>query len=285
MVFLLTGTVCSQTHSLRKNLNQIIQPVQGKIGVAIQDLETGDTLTIHGHEHYPLQSVFKFHLALAILHQMDQGNLMLDQKIFINKSDLIPGTYSPMADKYPGGNVELPLREILNYTVSQSDNNGCDILFGLLGGPQQVDDYIHSLGISGVSIQATEAEMAKHWNVQYTNWTTPFAAVQLLEKFYHRKILSRTGHDFLWDVMSGPTTGGSRIPVQLPEGTPVAHKTGTSGTKDGIRGAANDIGIVTLPNGGHFAIAIFVSDSPEPSQTIDKTIASIAKITWDEFVR
>ena len=232
-----------------------------------------------------MQSVFKFHLALMVLHEVDSGKLSLDQKIHLTKNDLNQKTWSPLAKKYPGGEVNLSLKDILTYTVSESDNNGCDILFRLVGGPQKVNEYIHSLGIKGVSIKATEEEMHKDWNVQYSNWSTPSAAVQLLHKFYKGDILSKKNFDFLWNLMSGTKIGTNRIKSMLPEGTIVAHKTGGSGANDkGITAATNDIGIIRLPNGNHFALAVFISDSKEKNEVNEKIIAEISKVTWNYFI-
>ena len=78
-------------------------------------------------------------------------------------------------------------------------------------------------------------------------------------------------------------TGPKRLKGLLPAGTIVAHKTGTSGTFKGITAATNDIGIITLPNGRHLAIAVFVSDSPANEATREETIAKIAKAVWDKW--
>jgi beta-lactamase class A len=69
----------------------------------------------------------------------------------------------------------------------------------------------------------------------------------------------------------------------LPAGTVVAHKTGTSGTQKGITAATNDIGIITLPNGRHLAIAVFVSDSPADESTREGVIAKVALAVWEKF--
>ena len=63
----------------------------------------------------------------------------------------------------------------------------------------------------------------------------------------------------------------------------VAHKTGTSGSRNGITAATNDIGIITLPNGKHLAIAVFVSDSPADEKTREEVIAKITKAAWDKW--
>src|SRR5215469_13557678 len=75
--------------------------------------------------------------------------------------------------------------------------------------------------------------------------------------------------------------GARRIKGQLPAGTVVAHKTGTGGTRDGITSATNDIGIITLPDGRHLAVAVFVSDSAADDTTREALIARIAKAAWD----
>ena len=48
-----------------------------------------------------------------------------------------------------------------------------------------------------------------------------------------------------------------------------------------IVGNANDIGIITLPDGRHLAVAAFVSDSAANDDTRDAIIARLAKAAWD----
>ena len=272
--------------SLRGKIADIINSKKADVGVAIYGFESGDTLTFSNTKHFPMQSVYKFHLAMAVLEQVDKGKFTLDQKIRITKKDLKPDTWSPMKDKYPNENIELPLSEILNYTISQSDNNGCDILFRLIGGTKKVHDYIKSIGIQDISIKATEEEMHKSWKVQFKNWSTPFASAMLLEKFFRGNIISKSSFDFLWKAMVNTSTGPNRIKGLLPKEAIVAHKTGTSGKscKD-ISAAVNDIGIITLPNGQHFAIVVFVSNSKEEDETNKKIIAEISKTAWDYFAK
>ena len=159
----------AQSLSLKSEINKIITSKKATVGVGIYNFDTGRTLILNEKHHYPMQSVFKFHLALLVLHMVDTGKLSLDKKIHLTKKDLNPDTWSPMAKKYPDGNIDLSLKDILSYTVSEGDNNGCDILFKLVGGPQNVNEYIHNLGIKEVSIKSTEEEMHKDWNIQYSN--------------------------------------------------------------------------------------------------------------------
>jgi beta-lactamase class A len=171
-------------------------------------------------------------------------------------------------------------------TVSQSDNNGCDLLFRLMGGTSVVNQFIHALGVTGIAIVATEEEMHRDWKVQYGNFSTPAAMTQLLRKFYRGEVLAAPTTAYLRGLMEATTTGPKRLKGRLPKHAIVAHKTGSSGANDdGITAALNDVGVMTLPGGKHVAIAVFVSETPADDAASEEVIAKIARAVWDDFER
>jgi beta-lactamase class A len=280
------STKTSQNIVLRHRLDSIVNLYKGDIGVALMDIESKDTLTINNAHHYPMQSTYKFPLAIYILRQVTLAKLSLKQKVHISKEELHPKTWSPLREKYPEGNIDLTLGELIDYTVRKSDNNTCDILFRLAGGTKNVDQYVHNSSFKQIAIAATEAEMAAAWDVQYTNWTEPYTMVSLLEFFYNMHYNSSASYTqgFLMKIMLASENSPKRIKGLLPQGTVVAHKTGTSNTNEkGITAAVNDIGIITLPNGKHLAIAVYVSNTTETNETSERIIAEIAKASFDYF--
>jgi len=282
----LSAPVSAQKQDLKAGITEIVGKANGTIGVGIMHLATREITTVNEKHKFPMQSVFKFPLAMAVLDQVDKGKLSLDQKIHVTQRDLLPKTHSPLRDKYPGGNIDITLAEILNATVSLSDNNGCDILFRLLGGPKNVQAYIHNLGVKDIAIVATEEEMSMQWDVQFTNWCEPKAMLQLLDIFQKGKKLSKSSTDFLRKAMVDSPSGPNRIKGLLPKTAVVAHKTGTSGTNhEGVTAAANDAGIVTLPDGMHLAVVVYVSNSKLDDKGRDLVIAQIAKAAYDHYAQ
>ncbi len=272
---------------LRESIIEVLENKNATVGVAIIGEQPHDTLSINGDKHLPMQSVFKYHLALAVLDQVDQGKLSLDDSISIDKEtiDTYSHLWSPLRKKYPDGG-KVTLAEMLEHTVALSDNVGCDLLFELMGGTDVVSSYLHEIGISDISIEHVEIVMQAEWESQYENWTTAKAANQSLQLFYENtdNLLSVESYDFLLSVLKGTKTGKKRIKGLLPEETIVAHKTGTSGKNDeGLTGALNDIGIVFLPDGSHFYLSILVSESMESDEDNQKIIAKVAKLAWDYF--
>ena len=285
LTFISAQTFAQTTDALRQKIQQIVSTKNAIVGVSIIGNDGKDTISLNGEQHYPMQSVFKFHIALAVLSQIDKGKFSLDQKIEIQKKELLPNLYSPIREDYPNG-VTLPISKILEYTVSSSDNVGCEVLLRLIGGPKIVEDYFVKNHIKDVSIKVNEEQQQADWVLQFENWTTPKAANETLVKFYNnkKKILSQKSYDFIWKTMRETETGVNRLKGQLPKGTIVAHKTGSSGVnKDGLTAAVNDIGIIFMPNGKYFFISVFVTDSKENADTNEKIIADIAKETWNYF--
>ncbi len=288
ILFLLAAeqTFAQSKADLKRQIEQILSTKKATVGVAIVGGDGKDEVVVNGERRYPMQSVFKFHIGLAIMTEIDKGKFSLDQKIEIKKSELLPGLWSPIREAFPEGTT-MSIAEILKYTVSQSDNVGCDVLLRLFGGPEAVEKFVKRNGVKNIEIRINEETMQSNWDMMFQNWTTPKAANAVLKKFYEnkKKQLSQKSHDFIWKIMRETSTGTKRLKGKLPEDTVVAHKTGYSGAHKttGIYAAVNDIGIVFLPNGKYFYISVFVSDSKEDFDTNERIIADVAKAAWDHF--
>jgi beta-lactamase class A len=117
----------------------------------------------------------------------------------------------------------------------------------------------------------------------FADWCRPEAALQVLAALQRSKDVSTDSRVLILQHMRQTKTGLNRIRHLLPSDTIVADKTGASATKDGLTAATNDIALVTLPDGRHLALAIFVADSTASDQTRDEVIARLARAAWDSF--
>lgn len=275
----------AQKAELKKEISKITEGKKATVAVSVLGIDFPFQYNNNNAEKkLPMQSVFKYHIALAVLDLVDQGKLSLDQKVFIKKSELLPNTWSPIREKNPEGNFEMPISELIEYSVAMSDNVGCDVLLRLIGGPKVVNDYIVSKGVKNTQIVYNEELMQSAWKNQYENYTTMKSATRLLKDFYKGKILSKKSTEFLLAVMYRTSTGLNKIVEQLPKYAKVAHKTGSSGKNNaGLTGAENDIAIITLPNGKTYAIAIFVSDSMETWEVNCNMISDISKVVFENL--
>jgi beta-lactamase class A len=269
---------------LQKQIEQIAATAKGHVGVLAVVLETGEMVSLNSKDHFPMQSVYKLPICMAVMQQVDAGKLTLDQKIKVTKGDFIgPDAHSPIRDANPNG-VELTVRELVRFAIVESDGTASDVLMTVAGGPAVIQKYLSDLNINEIIVLNKEKELAEDWQVQYRNWASPVGAVSLLRALHNRNGLAESSQSLLLKFMIESTPGPKRLKGLLPVGTDVAHKTGTSGSRSGVTAATNDIGIITLPSGRKVAIAVFVSDSPANVTTREGVIAKVAKAVWDAWV-
>lgn len=294
LLFALVPLSAFAQNSLQSKIVAIAKDAKGTVNVSCMLPGTKLNCDLNPHNHPPMQSMYKLPLALTALHLAEMGRLLpdqqpgepidvtLDRTVRFLPTDIIPGSHSPLTDRYPKADVDVTLREIVRLAVGQSDNGAEEILIRLVGGPPTVQSYMHSIGISGFHLLYSERDLDRDENLQYQDWIEPAAAVQLLESLVNNPPISPVANAFLLQTMTDSVTGPGRLRAGLPLGTVLAHKTGSSGTHGGITAATNDIGLVTLPDGRKLAIAVFVTDSRADDDTRDSVIARIAQATYKE---
>ncbi len=268
---------------LQRQIESIVAEAKGTVGVAALVLETGESVSINADTRFAMQSVYKLHIAMAVLQAIDAELLALDEQIGVTQDDFVgPGQRSPIRDAHPKGTA-LTVRELIKYSMTESDGSASDVLLRLAGGPDAVQSYLTAIGVNDVAVVNTGKEIPRDWQTQYENWTTPNAAVKLLRRLQDGNGISAENRSLLLEYMTNSSPGARRLKGLLPAGTAVAHKTGTSGTRNGITPSTNDIGIIKLPNGDHMLIAVFVGDSPADEKTRERVIAGAARSAWDKF--
>jgi len=285
LCWLLTLPLMGQ-NTLQSEFEHLAKDTKGTLGVSAMLLETGASVSWNGDRKFPMQSVYKFPIAMVMLHQVEAGRFSLEDTIVIDPAEYIPRQgHSPLRDQFPEG-AELTISAILEYNISQSDGTACDVLLRLLGGPAEVEQQIHDLGVNDIAIATTEMVQVAHDTIQYRNWSTPAAMNELLSVFFQGDYLSEASKTLLLDYMSVSTPWfDRRIKGRLPAGTEVAHKTGTAGTYNGLTRATNDVGIIFLPDGNRLAISVFIADSYDSTERRESIIAQASQAAYDHWVR
>ena len=271
-----------QMSELKNRIDSLLNGKKATVGIAVWT-DKGDMLRYNDHVHFPLLSVFKFHVALAVLDKMDKQSISLDSIVSIKASQMLPNTYSPLRKKFPDQDFTITLRELMQYSISQSDNNACDILIEYAGGIKHINDYIHRLSIDSFNLSETEDGMHSSFEAVYRNWSTPSAMARLLRTADEKELFSNKElKDFLWQTMIDTETGANKLKGMLPAKTVVGHKTGSSDRNaDGMKTADNDAGLVILPDGRKYYIAAFVMDSYETDEDNANIIARISRMVYD----
>jgi beta-lactamase class A len=250
----------------------------GPVSVSVVHVETGTTMAVHGRDALPLYSVFKLPLAVAVLKEVQAGRLTLEQPVTVTTDEVSPGSPGNSA-RWKNTPVDTTVRQLIEFSMVDSDNTASDKLLALVGGPAKLTKRLRSFGIRGIEIRASTREM--NARSDHPNRASATAVTTLLVSLQRGLILRPAESAVLWDVMSRSRTGMHRLRGMLPPETRVLEKTGTG--RDGA--ATNDVGLVTLPGDrGHLAIAVLIAGSKLPAADQERVIAQIARVAFDSQV-
>ena len=239
--------------SLEFQLNQIAAANPGNVGIAALDLATGDMVSIHGDDPFPMASTVKVAIAAEYLAQVEQGNRSLNT--------LIDGR---------------PARGLMEAMLIHSDNVATDRILRDLGGPTALQSWLSQNALSGLRVDRTIAQLlsARRDLRDRRDSSTPKAMVSLLQRIDSGTLLRPSSRAYLLSLMARCATGKNRIRALLPFGTRVEHKTGT------LDGLTTDVGFITLPDGRRVALALFARHGTNrPSM-----LANAARRIYDGFV-
>lgn len=261
---------------LTEHLGALCERSGGDAGVAVIHVATGRSVAIEGAKPLPLYSVFKLPLAIAVLKEVVEGRLSLDRRVSVRPAEVAPGWK---------GREDLWLKplnptvgELLELSVTLSDNTASEKLLQLVGGPAAVTRRMRAQGFPGIDIRYTIRQYAAR--PERPNTGTASELARLLAALHKDELLEPPQRALLIGLMERATTGARRLRADLPIGTVVADKTGTGNAGS----STNDVGLITLPEGkGHLAMAVLLSGS-KLSEEQEKLIAVLARVAYDAQV-
>lgn len=268
--------------ALEERIGSYIEGKDASIGVAVI-IDGTDTTALNNDCCYPMMSVFKFPLALAVAGYCENNGMEFTDSVDIAADEIKTGTWSPMRERYSVADLRLPLSELLAYSLQQSDNNACDIQLRLIGGPAVVDSLMKTGGYQSINISVTEDDMHRDPSLASLNCATPLEMARLFDRFAADMRTLSPRHQAIASLIEDCHTGTDRLPRPLDgTGAIIGHKTGTGDRlSDGRISAINDCGYVIMPDGRRYSIAVFIAGSGYSQADTAAIIADISGIVFD----
>lgn len=283
----------------------------GVLGFGLMNLESGQFWVRLGDRTFPMQSVFKLPLGAAVLSEVEVGRLRLSDTLTLTGKQLSP-PWSPIADAWPG-RAAYTAQELLTAAVSNSDNTAADLLMERIGGPGAVTAWLESKKIDEVRVDRYEREVQpdvygmasfraawkgeaafsaaratvaperrraamRTYMADPRDSATPRGMLGFLRRLDNGDLLSAASTARLLTIMQAGPNGADRLKAGLPKGARFAHKSGTSGTDQGLNAAYNDVGIFTLPDRRSYAIAAFLTGSIAPDKDRAALFAELGRL-------
>lgn len=267
------------------DLQPILEEARDKlIAVAFRDLETDAEYYLNAEHEFHPASTFKVHVMMEVFRQVNEGLLSLEDRLpIVNSFSSIADGSRFSLDVQDDAEQTLYLRsgetesihELARLMIVRSSNLATNILLKKVGA-QNVDDFIHSLGIEGVTIRrGVEDKIA--FRAGMNNIASARGLTQTMDLIARKKVVSEEASDQMIEILLGQEFNES-IPALLPNFVKVAHKTGW--TNDFY----HDTGIVFPPDRKPYILSIMTQGFPENDEdAAHRCMATISKTIYESL--
>lgn len=240
----------------KKNILSVLGQLPGRVGFYYQDLTTGESFGLNQQEEFLAASIIKLPVYAVIMKLAAEGKVNLAEKLLCCDKDKLP----PCGALYFfTGELSVDIRTLCGLMISLSDNTATNLLlrrFGL----DFFNAQFRQIGLKKTHLERLlfDGEAAKRG---LENRIIPEEMGALLEQITRRLFVSETVSTEMEKLLLEQQIN-HKIPSYLPEGTPVAHKTGED---DGI---TNDVGVVFCDKPFILCFAYNGPDVPLAERTI-----------------
>ncbi len=200
-----------------------------------------------GNETMPSASMIKVFILALAYQDIADGTLSRNETFTLTRDNVVGGSGTLQNRAY---GTRVPLKELLEKMIIDSDNTATNILIDRLG-MENINAYMQAHGYRSSVLRRKMMDLAA-LQAGRDNLTSVKDVGLLFKRLYNGTCVSPELDAEMLGIYD-QQTDNDKIPARLPEGTVVAHKTGE------VSDVRHDGGIVYTAN-GDYVLVIFTSD-------------------------
>lgn len=264
----LHAATSQRLHTLSQSLEQLEKSSGGRLGVAVSDTGSGETVGHRAGERFAMCSTFKMLLASAVLRRARAGSEHLDRQVAVPPLPLIGN--SPLTEPHAGGTMSVS--DLCFATLTRSDNTAANLLLAIIGGPAGLTQFARSLGDTVTRLDRTETSLNEAAPGDPRDTTTPSAMLEDLRRLLVGSALAPPDREQLKQWMVANKTGDERLRAALPQGWIAADKTGSNGYT-----TSNDIAVFWPPKQPPVLVTAYLTECPGPETRRSTVLAQVGR--------
>ncbi|WP_088186674.1 serine hydrolase [Desulfosporosinus sp. FKA] len=258
--------VKSTTDKLARDIKKIIQNERGSYSISYQDTISNNNLVINPQK-MTAASMIKLFVMIESYNQIKEGVINENEKITLTSSMKVGGTGSLSSRK--DGTV-LTIDQLIYLMITQSDNTATNILIDRIT-MDKINTTVQKLGCLDTVLQRKMMDF-KAQGEGKENYTSAADLCNILTKLYKNECLGEKYDPKMIEILKRQENN-TKLPLLLPAGTVVAHKTGE------LDQVENDAGIIFTPKGAYVLCVLSSGIVAGDARTI---IAKVSKVVYND---
>lgn len=242
--FIGSETKGAQTTPLGNIVSNALKGAEGKYGIFIKNLKTGENFSLNADQGFKPGSLYKLKLMVLVFKQIKEGKLLEDEILVVDIKDLNDFFYIPEEEtEFSEGQIDFTIKSALEQMIVISHNYAALAL-------------TKKIRANNLASDTTPKEIATFFEDLYNG--------RIIDSEYSKRMLELLERQKIND----------RIPKYLPEETKIAHKTGD------IDFFEHDGGIIFSSKGDYIFVVL---TETKMSDAAGEKIAEISKSVFEYF--
>lgn len=217
----------ADTAALHRRLDSLSDAHHGVVGFAVVNLETGERLSRRGDEPFPTASLIKVPIAVALMDQVAQGQVSLDDRMTVLRIEKVPGA-GLLQFLHDG--AEITIRDAMWLMLTISDNTATNLLLSRIE-MRRVWEAMEKRGLPRTKVHSKVflrlASVAPDSSVKYgLGVSTPNEMARLFALLADGRAVSGAADSVLRDMLEHNDDG--QLLQRHVDGVRTAHKTGAT---------------------------------------------------------
>lgn len=265
-------TASAYSDPILETAKQIEERLNARVGYAIYDTGSNKEWLYNAHERFPMASTFKVLLCATVLAKKDAGDKTLTTSVILEHKDFV--TYSPVTEHWAG--KEVGVEALCQATMQTSDNTAANKALEIIGGPDSVTAFMHSIGDNTTRLDRWETDLNTATPGDPRDTTTPSAMASSLRELIFGETLSSFSREQLITWLVSNEVGGPLLRAGIPPDWRIGDRTGAGG-----HGSRGIVAVMWPPARPPLVAAIYITQTKASMEQRNEAIAALGRTIAD----
>jgi beta-lactamase class A len=285
MRFLVLTIVClsitfhsnaQEDKKLKQQLEKLIKPFKGDVGIYVQHLKTGKTVAINADTIFPTASMIKVAIEIGLFRKIEAGQLRLDSAIIYKDSLLYAGVDILGSFK---NDEKIDLGKVMMLMITMSDNTASLWCQQLAGGGAEINSWLSENGF--INTRVNSRTPGREANRSRYGWgqTTPREMARLMTMIRQGKVVTTRASERIYRNLTHIYWDNLAL-SQIP---PTVQAAAKYGALDQLRA---EVVMVNAP-GGDYVFCIITKNQEDTHWKPDNEgvvlLQNVSRLLWNYF--
>ena len=240
--------------TLEQNLNNMVTPFRGDVGVYAKNLKTGEEISINADVLFPTASMVKVPILLTLFQKIQNGDIDYDSTLLwsaevVNYAD--DGILSCFKDS-----SSISLSKIISLMVTYSDNLASLWCQQLSGGGIEINRWLDAYGFTQTRMNSRTPDRQDDWEIYGWGQTTPREMAALVQLIHENKAVSPWASEEMYRYLTRIYWDDEAL-SSIPRTVQVASKQGA------VNASRSEVLLVNAPRGDYVFCVITNNQNDE----------------------